>query len=120
MTQTPAERRIIEDMRKMGRNGQMSDVMLQGVLNMPLPDDPTEIDLVTWVQFKNRAKEAADRILADAEVIEALKAALADIAEGEPEWPDDPAREWQWCRKRAKEALAPFSTAVEAREKGDK
>jgi hypothetical protein len=60
----------------------------------------------------------ADRIESDAEVIEALKAALADIAEGEPDWPDDPAREWQWCRKRAKETLAPFSTAVEAREKG--
>jgi len=65
-----------------------------------------------------RVHDMESRILAGAEVIEALKAALADIAEGEPEWPDDPAREWQWCRKRAKEALAPFNAALEAREKG--
>ena len=40
----------------------MSDAMLHGVLNMPLPDDPAECDIVTWVQFKQRAREAADRI----------------------------------------------------------
>lgn len=40
----------------------MSDYMLHGVLNMPLPDDPKEIDLVTWVQFRDRAREAAYRI----------------------------------------------------------
>ena len=32
--------------------------------------------------------------------------ALGDIGDGEPEWPDDPARELAWCRKRANEAIA--------------
>ena len=54
----------------------MSDVMLHGVLNMPLPDDPAEMDLVTWAQFRDRAKEASDRILADADRIKALNARL--------------------------------------------
>jgi len=40
----------------------MSDDMLHGVLNMPLPDDPKEIDLVTWLQFRDRAREASARI----------------------------------------------------------
>ena len=40
----------------------MSDLMLHGVLNMPLPDDPSKIDLVTWVQFKDRATQASSRI----------------------------------------------------------
>ena len=29
------------------------------------------------------------------------KGALGDIADGEPEWPSDPARELEWCRNRA-------------------
>lgn len=40
----------------------MSDLMLHGKLNMPLPDEPQDCDVVTWVQFKAAAKEAADRI----------------------------------------------------------
>ena len=33
-------------------------------------------------------------------------AALGDIGNGEPEWPDDPQKELDWCRNRANEALA--------------
>ena len=40
----------------------MSDLMLHGVLNMPMPDDPSELDLVTWVQFRDRARQASARI----------------------------------------------------------
>ena len=39
------------------------ELMLHGVLNMPLPDDPAECDIVTWVQFKHRAREASARIV---------------------------------------------------------
>ena len=51
----------------------MSDVMLHGVLNMPLPDDPSECDLVTWMQFKDRAREASAQI----EALTAERDALA-------------------------------------------
>ena len=33
--------------------------------------------------------------------IKRLRGALEDIAEGEPEWPNDPAKEVGWCRNRA-------------------
>lgn len=36
----------------------------------------------------------------------ALRGGLQDICEGEPEWPDDDARELTWCRNRARAALA--------------
>ena len=52
----------------------MSDLMLHGVLNMPLPDDPTECDLLTWLQFKDRARQASSRI-------EELEAKLAKAVE---------------------------------------
>ena len=32
--------------------------------------------------------------------------ALGDISNGEPEWPDDPQRELDWCRTRATTTLA--------------
>lgn len=32
--------------------------------------------------------------------------ALGDIYDGEPEWPDEPEKELEWCRNRAKRALA--------------
>lgn len=41
----------------------MSDVILLGVLRMPMPDDP---DPLTLRQFVDRARQAADRIEADA------------------------------------------------------
>jgi hypothetical protein len=41
----------------------MSDVMLLGVLRMPMPENP---DPLTLAQFVSRARQAADRIEADA------------------------------------------------------
>ena len=45
-------------------------------------------------------QDAADRI----EQLEAALAkalgALGDIGDGEPEWPDDPQKELDWCRNR--------------------
>ena len=32
--------------------------------------------------------------------------ALTDIGDGEPEWPDEPARELDWCRDRANRTIA--------------
>lgn len=54
----------------------MSDVMLLGVLGMPLPDNPAEMDAMTWLQFRARARQAAERIAADADEIERLKDAV--------------------------------------------
>ncbi len=54
----------------------MSDVMLLGVLRMPLPEEP---DQVTLAQFQARACEAADRIERDAAEIERLREALERI-----------------------------------------
>jgi hypothetical protein len=56
----------------------MSDIMLIGVLNMPMPDDPKELDILTWVQFLDRARQAAARIASDADEIERLREALAN------------------------------------------
>jgi len=52
----------------------MSVSMTWAVLNMPLPDDPSELDAITWVQFRSRAREAAadaERWRARAEAAEA-------------------------------------------------
>lgn len=43
-----------------------------GVLRMPLPDDAAEMDVVTWMQVKDRMRDAADEI-------ERLRAALSEI-----------------------------------------
>ena len=32
--------------------------------------------------------------------------ALGDISDGEPEWPNDPQKELDWCRNRAKKTIA--------------
>lgn len=54
----------------------MSDIMLTGVLRMPMPDDPKDLDSVTWVQFVGRAREAADTITALQAENERLREAL--------------------------------------------
>ena len=51
----------------------MSDVMLLGVLRMPMPDDP---DQLTLRQFVDRARQAADRIEADAAKLGRMDAEL--------------------------------------------
>ena len=57
---------------------------------------------------------AADRI----EELEAKLAkavgALGDIYDGEPEWPDDPEKELDWCRNRARAALAELKGSTDA------
>ncbi len=40
----------------------MSDLMLHGVLNMSLPDDPKELEAFEWLQFRDRARQASARI----------------------------------------------------------
>ncbi len=54
----------------------MSDVMLLGVLRMPMPDEP---DTLTLRQFVDRAREAADRIEADADELARLRAEAASF-----------------------------------------
>ena len=61
----------------------MSDIMLHGVLNMPLPSDPAELDIVTWLQFKGRARDASSRI-------EELEAEIEW-------WKQDSAAAWDKC-----------------------
>jgi hypothetical protein len=54
----------------------MSDVMLLGVLRMPVP---YPVDAMWLHQFVDRARQAADRIEADAAEIERLRAALEGV-----------------------------------------
>ncbi len=61
----------------------MSDLMLLGVLRMPLPPNP---DATTMAQFVSRARQAADRIEADAAEIERLRNVLTEIAEEGDRW----------------------------------
>jgi hypothetical protein len=92
----------------------MSDVMLLGVLRMPVRPDS---DPMTLHQFIGRARQAADRIEADAAEIERLRdvlayaeAALADIGDADREPGDDVA----WCEARAAEALPRVRDALRA------
>lgn len=52
----------------------MGDTMLIGALLMPMPTDPADLDIVTYVQFLDRAREAAVRIQQDAVELETLRA----------------------------------------------
>ena len=45
--------------------------------------------------------EAAARISALEAALAKALGALGDIGDGEPEWPDDPQKELDWCRNRA-------------------
>ena len=40
----------------------MSDIMLLGVLRMPLPDEPAELNPIEWLQIKDRMRQAADEL----------------------------------------------------------
>ena len=59
------------------------------------------------------AAERIEQLSANNEEREAKLAkavgALGDISNGEPEWPDDPQRELDWCRNRATTTLAELS-----------
>jgi len=50
---------------------------------------------------KRNIKQAADRIEALEAALSKALGALGDIGDGEPEWPDDPQKELDWCRNRA-------------------
>jgi hypothetical protein len=56
----------------------MSDLMLHGVLNMPLPDNPKDLGQIEWMQFRDRARQASKHIRAlTAELREARMQVLA-------------------------------------------
>lgn len=54
----------------------MSDLMLLGVLRMPVP---YPVDAMWLHQLVDRARQAADRIEADADEIERLRTALREL-----------------------------------------
>lgn len=69
----------------------MSDLMLLGVLRQPLPDDPAQLDALTWAQIRDRMRQAADRIeagqaiIADRDArIEVVRTELADNKKAPP------------------------------------
>lgn len=64
-----------------------------------------QIDLAAW---RDLAPDAPETVRAEAAEAKLRKAvgALGDISNGEPEWPDDPQKELDWCRNRATTALA--------------
>lgn len=37
-------------------------LVLHGILNMPYPDDPAQLDVVTWAQAKSAMREASAEI----------------------------------------------------------
>lgn len=57
----------------------MSDLMLLGILRMPLQDNPADCDPMTWMQAKGIMREAAARIEKDADEITKLRAALSEL-----------------------------------------
>lgn len=40
----------------------MSDLMLLGVLRMPMPDNPADLGVLEWAQVKDRMRQAADEL----------------------------------------------------------
>jgi hypothetical protein len=59
----------------------MSDLMLLGILRMPLDDTPEGLGVIAWTQIKSVMREAANRIEADAARIAELTAALKPFAD---------------------------------------
>jgi len=55
----------------------MSDLMLCGVLRMPMPHDPGNLGLIEWMQIKQRMAQAADELEQRAARIAALEARIA-------------------------------------------
>ena len=54
--------------------------MILGILRMPLPDNPEDCGIVTWLQMKDIMREAANRIESDSRRIAELEAALKPFA----------------------------------------
>lgn len=40
----------------------MSEIMLLGILRMPLPDSPADMGVMEWMQVKDRMRQAADEL----------------------------------------------------------
>lgn len=57
------------------------------------------------IALHNIEKLQAKLSKAEAKLAKAV-GALGDIYDGEPEWPDEPEKELEWCRNRAKRTLA--------------
>jgi hypothetical protein len=62
-------------------------LITEGVMNMPLPDDPADLDVVTWFQIKDRMRDAG-------RMISSYRKALNEIARQDvteialdPDWP---------------------------------
>lgn len=77
----------------------MSDLMLLGVLRMPMPDDP---DPMTLRQFVSRARQAACRIEADTDELEDLRTKCEALRKD--------AERYRWLRD-ADGALSVFTSA---------
>jgi F0F1-type ATP synthase membrane subunit b/b' len=58
----------------------MTDLMLLGILRMPLDDTPEGLGVIAWTQIKSVMREAANRIEADAARIAELEAAFEQAA----------------------------------------
>ena len=82
----------------------MSDVMLLGVLRMPMPDEP---DPMTLRQFVSRARQAACRIEADADELAELRAERERLREALRHIADPQMRNAESMRTIAALALGP-------------
>ena len=71
----------------------MSDELVKRLRGTPLYEGSGE--------DSDLGEEAADRIEALEAALSKALGALGDIGDGEPEWPDEPQKELDWCRNRA-------------------
>ena len=46
------------------------EMITEGVMNMPLPDDPSELGAVEWMQIKSRMRDAGKQITGMREALE--------------------------------------------------
>jgi len=63
--------------------------------------------VVAWEKYKDMAAHIIaqrEQIAALEKRVKASRGALADIFDGEPQWPHKPKKELKWCRNRAEEA----------------
>jgi hypothetical protein len=81
---------------------EMSDLMLLGILRMPLSDNPKEISSTEWVQIKSTMREAATRIETDAAALEAQAKEIAELKERAEKF--EKANDWLIARNRTLEA----------------
>ena len=40
----------------------MGCIMMHGILNQPLPDDPSELTIIEWLQFRQTARQASEEL----------------------------------------------------------